>query len=233
MADDLDEMLAEFDRPTLPESTPAPEQLGALANGIAATTAGTLFGMAKEQVQQKLSGAKIVGRTRAGSPAYDFREVCQRLARPSPDQVIEYVKKMRPNDLPPIMQTAFWDAQNKRLKFERESGDLWRTDEIETVFAEVFKNFRMGALLFADTVARETGLTNQQRKIIEELSDTLLDEVRKALLENDAFEKIRNMREISEAQIGNVEFPDIDEPDPETVAAARADSKPRRRSQAP
>lgn len=235
MADDLDELMAEFDRPVpaaLPEATPANEQLAMLANGMAATTAANLFNQSKEHVQQKLSGAKIVGRTRMGSPAYDFKEVCQRLARPSPDQVLEYVKKMRPNDLPPIMQTAFWDAQNKRLKFERDSGDLWRTDEIEVLLSEVFKNFRMGVMLFADTLARETGLTNQQRQVVTGLSDALLADVRTALIENDAFQKIRNMREISEEQIGNVEFPDIDEPDEAAVEDARTDRSSRRRAKA-
>ena len=231
MADDIDEMMASFERPAeLPEAAPQNEVLQVLARGVAATTFAALFGMSKEQVQMKLSGAAVVGKTRLGGPAYEFREACSRLARPGPDQVIEYVKKMRPNDLPPIMQTAFWDAALKRQKFEREAGDLWRTEEIEMVLAEVFKNFRMGALLFADTLARETGLTPQQRKIVEELSDTLLAEARKSLLENDAFAKIRNMREINDDLIGHVELPEVDEPDDATIDAANADRKPRRRS---
>lgn len=234
MVDDIDSLMAEFDPPPappeLPEAAPSNEQLAILANGMAATTAANLFNQSKEHVQQKLSGAKIIGRTRMGSPAYDFKDIAQRLARPSPDQVLEYVKKMRPNDLPPIMQTAFWDAQNKKLKFERDSGELFRMDEIEVLLAEVFKNFRMGALLFADTLARETGLTPAQRKIVEGLSDELLASARNALLENDAFEKIRSMREIAEEQIGPVELPNIDEPDEAAVEVARADRKPGRRS---
>lgn len=236
MAEDLDALMAEFDAPPpaaeMPEAAPSNEQLAMLANGMAATTAANLFNQSKEHVQTKLSGAKIVGRTRMGSPAYDFKEICQRLARPSPDQVIEYVKKMRPNDLPPIMQDAFWNAQNKKLKFERDSGELFRMDEIEALLAEVFKNFRMGALLFADTLARETGLTPPQRKIVETLSDDLLAGARTALLENDAFEKIRSMRELSEEQIGTVELPEVDEPDETAVDDSRTDRKSGRRPKA-
>lgn len=226
-------VLPEPETPTyLLEAKSAGELIEALKPGVSISFLGSFFGMAKEQVHYKMVGAKIVGRTRKGSPTYDAKEAFSRLARPSTEQVMEYVRKMRPNDLPPIMQKEFWDSMLKRQKWERDAGDLFRTDEIEQLLAEVFKNFRMGAMLFADTVARETRLTNEQRQIIVALSDAMLEETRRALLENEAFDKIRNMRELGEETFGSAELPEVDEPDAETVAAANADRKPGRRAKA-
>jgi hypothetical protein len=215
----------------LPEAAAATDLMEMLARGATVTFLANFFGQAKEHIAAKMAGAKVVGRTKHGTPAYDFKEACSRLARPSPDQVIEYVKKMRPNDLPPIMQKEFWDAALKRQKWEREAGELWRTEEITEAMAEVFKSLRMTIMLFSDTVARETGITNKQREIITALSDQLLEDLRESLIENPAFEKYRTEGAKGAEQFGT-EFPEVDEPDPETVHAAESDRKSRRRVKA-
>lgn len=236
MSQDRDDDLSDFEGPAVPQvvkgggQIPAGELLGIMNAGVSVSFLSQFFGQTKEHVAAKLNGVRVVGSTRVGTSLYDAREAFGRLARPSPEQVMEYVKKMRPNDLPPIMQKEFWDAALKRQKFERDAGELYRLDEIEAVLAEIFKTFRLSVMLFADTVARETGITNAQRKLITELSDTLLADVRKGLLENEAFDKARTMREVNEELIGNQEFPEVDEPDAETIEAAKSDKRAGRRA---
>lgn len=213
----------------LPEATSAMALLQSLTNGVSITFLANFFGQAKEHISAKMANVPVVGRTSKGSPTYDSKEAFSRLARPSPEQVMEYVKKMRPNDLPPIMQKEFWDAALKRQKWEREAGELWRTEEIAEAMAEVFKTLRMTIMLFSDTVARETGITNRQREIITALSDQLLDDLRMSLVENPNFEKYRTMRAVGEEQFGT-EFPDVDEPDAATIVAAESDKRAGRRS---
>lgn len=215
----------------LPQAVQATELMEILARGVGLTFLANFFGQAKEHVAAKMAGVKVVGKTKHGTPAYDAKEAFARLARPSPEQVMEYVKKMRPNDLPPIMQKEYWTAALSRQKWEKEAGELWRTEDVVDAMAEVFKSTRMTIMLFSDTVARETGITNKQREIITALSDQLLEDLRDSLVNNPKFDEYRHSRAIAEDYLGT-EYVQIDEPSPEVLNAAERDRKPRRRSEA-
>lgn len=165
-----------------------------LSKGVSIAFLATFFGMDKRHVALKLAGVKVVGKGKGHHPLYDFKESIMKLARPGPEQLAEYVKTMRPNDLPPMMQSEFWQGQLRRQKFMLEAGDLWKTTDVLDMLAEVFKTVRVTAMLFADSVARETDLTPRQRTIISELADAMLDELREKLIENKAFQQYRNQR---------------------------------------
>lgn len=170
------------------------EEMSFLAKGVSISFLGTFFGMDKRHVAVKLAGVRVVGKGSNGHPLYDFKEAILKLARPGPEQLAEYVKTMRPNDLPPLMQSEFWQGQLRRQKFMLEAGDLWKTTDVLDMLADVFKTVRITAMLFADSVARETDLTPRQRTIISELADAMLDELREKLIDNKTFANYRNQR---------------------------------------
>ena len=47
---------------------------------------------------------------RQGWPIYDLAEAASRLATPTEDQLMRYIKRMPANKLPVHLQKEFWDA---------------------------------------------------------------------------------------------------------------------------
>ena len=169
------------------------EDLSFLTQGVSLSFLSSLFRMDRRYAALKLSGVRII--SREPHVKYDFSQAVTKLARPDPEQIAEYVKAMRPNDLPPMMQAEFWQGQLRRQKFMVEAGDLWKTTDVLDMLTDVFKTVRVSSMLMADTVARETQLTSRQRTIISELADAMLDDLRERLIDNPEFAKFRNQRE--------------------------------------
>lgn len=180
-----------------------------LNEGVSVSFLATFFSMDKRHVALKLPGVRVI-QTVDGHPRYDFKEAIQKLARPSPEQVMEYVKKMRPNDLPPIMQSEFWNAQLRRQKFEKEAGDLWHTEDVLEMISEVFKAVRTSAMLMADAVERETSLTPKQREIVVSLTDAMLADIREKTLDNPKFDHFKNQRATSAEDFTDSHLVDIE-----------------------
>ena len=121
-----------------------------------------------------------------GAKLYDLREVilASSDAVLDPEAVMEVLRSSKPKDLPVEIQKEYWQAQISRQKYEENAGDLWRTTAIVDVFAAVFKSLRQEILLFADTIEAQTGLTSEQREVLFNLSDALLNNLHEALVRN-------------------------------------------------
>jgi hypothetical protein len=120
-------------------------------------------------------------------------EVAGRIAVPDDNRVIEIIKRLKPVQLPVKIQKEFWDAARSRQKYLEDQNELWRTNVIVEAMLEVFKSFKQGCNLMADTVERETELTPKQRQIINELTDALLVGVQKAMFEDSKFAEYTNV----------------------------------------
>ncbi|TXH16412.1 MAG: DUF1441 family protein [Hyphomicrobiaceae bacterium] len=162
-----------------------------LADGVSISFLAVFFGMDKRHVAQRIAGVSVVSHDVRGNPKYDFKEAIGKLARPDPEDIEDYVRNMRPNDLPPMLQSEFWNAQLRRQKFMQDAGDLWKTIDVLDMLAEVFKTVRMTMMLMADSVARETELSNRQREIVSALADSMLEELREKLVNNSTFERYK------------------------------------------
>jgi hypothetical protein len=162
------------------ESTGLHKRRAELASGLPVTELATLFRTNRQNVRKKLAGVKPIG-DRAGDPVYDIYDAAQVLVKPNVD-LAEYIKTMRPNDVPPALQKQFWDGQLGRQKFEELAGNLWRTEKVQLAMADLLKIVRQQIQLMSDTVERETGLTEEQRKIIFGISDNVQDSLHKAVL---------------------------------------------------
>jgi hypothetical protein len=153
-----------------------------LMKGLPASTISRLFRMEVDTCRRKIRDLKPVGE-RNGYPLYSVAEAAEFLVQPRVD-LEAYLKKLRPQDMPQGIQKSFWDAQNGRLKFMADAGHLWRTDRVQFVIADAFKVIRQRVLLFADTVDRQTGLTEEQRTIVQNMADGLLEDLHAAIIEH-------------------------------------------------
>lgn len=169
--------------------------------GVTRTWLADVFAMDPTTVKKKLANCPTKGK-RGGNPVYELRLAAQYLVPPRVD-IAQFIKSMRPNDLPPILQSAYWDAQKKRQDWEINAGELWRTEKVIETLSETFKLIKTSVNLFADTVEQETGLSDRQREIITKLTDGLMDDIHNALVRQHELSQTPNqlaeLRDIEEA----------------------------------
>lgn len=152
-----------------------------LESGVTVTQLAFLFRSSVPVVRRKIASVRQIGE-RSGSPLYDLYDVSPYLVKPQFD-VEEYIRNLKPTELPASLQKDFWNAQRARQQYEEEAKQLWRTEKVVQVLTRVFKLLRHQIVLFSDTVGRETGLTTKQRAVLDGLVDQLLSSMREALVE--------------------------------------------------
>lgn len=154
----------------------------AIYDGVTITTLGEIFGLEHKEVKRRLVGKVPPAPTKDKFVRYRIRDAAPYLVDSKVDPE-ELFKNLSPSKWPPALQDAFWKAQNSKQKYEQNRGDLWRTKRVFEVVTNAFKVIRMTILMFVDTVGQRTELTPEQRRIIQELGDGLLESLNKALTE--------------------------------------------------
>lgn len=151
--------------------------------GVSANWLAMVFGHDKNTIKKKLAAAniEIVGR-RNGGPLYRISDAAQYLVKPRID-LVSYVKSLRPGDLPPILNDAYWSAMLKRQKWEENAGDLWRTESVLNVFGDLALSVKTTVNLWVEEVDRQASLTPEQRAVIRDLCDKLLEQVYEQMVE--------------------------------------------------
>lgn len=173
----------------------------AAVGGVTISFLAQTFRMDHQKVKRKLVNCPVKRRQTRGTMQvqhwYDLAEAASYLvdAKINPEDVIS---KMRREDLPPSISTAYWDAQLKRQKWEEQAGQLWRTETISSVIGSMFQTIKFEIQLWADTLERQTGLTEEQREVLNGMTDQLQQSMFNSLRENAE----ANM---SKAQIGELE----------------------------
>lgn len=145
--------------------------------GVSANWLAQVFGHDKNTIAKKLAAAnvEVVGR-RLGGPLYRIPDAAAYLVKPKVD-LTTYIKSLRPNDLPPMLNDAYWAAMLKRQKWEENAGDLWRTEDVLAVFGDLAIMFKTTVNLWVEEVERIDGITQEQRATLTKQSDKLLEQV--------------------------------------------------------
>ena len=142
---------------------------------------GQLFRTDAKTLPKRLRRLKPVA-TRSGVNVYSIRDAAAYLVKPG-YSIEQYIRTMHFSELPVGLQKEFWAGLKSRQSYEMQAGDLWPTAQVVEALAEALKQARMTILLFAETVERETGVTDAQRKVIRRLTDGLIDDLRESLVE--------------------------------------------------
>lgn len=145
--------------------------------GLNVTQIASLFKMDVKTVISKLTQgeAKPCGQ-RNYTDIYYVHEVAPFLVKPAYD-IEAYIRRMNHNDLPKHLTKEFWAGLKSRQDYEERAGMLWRTEKIIQHVGELFKLFKMSALLMIDAVERTTELSDKQRDIVKSLTHGMLDEI--------------------------------------------------------
>lgn len=173
--DDLEDLIGEAALPEVPETVVT--ALADVYGGVSASWLAQVFGHDKNTIAKKLAsaGCEVVGR-RNGGPLYRIPDAAAYLVKPKVD-LVAYIKSLRPNDLPPMLNDAYWSAMIKRQKWEENARELWRSEDVLKVFGDLAISFKTTANLWVEEVERIEGLTQEQRLLITRMTDRLLDKV--------------------------------------------------------
>lgn len=179
--------------------------------GVTVTWLAQAFGMSPVSVKTKLRMCPHRGETKAGY-LYDVREAAPYLIKPVRD-LKEYLKSIKPEELPTKLQEKYWRALMQRIKYEERAGTLWRTETVLFVLGEVFQTIKFSLQLWADNLDRETGLTSEQRELLRRMVDSLQDEIYQKLRD---FEKTHRTPSVLGEGLGTSDE-DEDEDDEEDL----------------
>ena len=83
--------------------------------------------------------------------------------------------------LPESLRSEYWSARIKEQKARLNAEGLWRTEDVQQQFGEIFKMFKETVTLWTDTLDETTGLSSEQVGIVDDLARNLLNEVDAAI----------------------------------------------------
>jgi len=152
-----------------------------LRKGVSLTWLGGFTRMDRKTVKKRLSDCPAIGKM-SGSELYDPLLALSYLIKPRFD-IRDYIKTMNPTELPPMLRKEFWDAENKRLKYQQAAGELWPTESVLSVLAEAFKRIKQTTQVWADDVEREAGMPREQYLALIARVDALREDLYRALVE--------------------------------------------------
>ena len=154
-----------------------------IASGLTVTDLAAAFRVSRFIMQNAIASLEPVGR-RHKSPIYAIADVAPLIVKPVID-IESHIKGLKPKDLPPPLQKAFWDAQEARQSYEEKAGNLWHTHRVQAVVGNLVMIVRQRLVLATDQVDRLAPLTEDQRKLVQRSFDQVLIDLQKAV--TDAF----------------------------------------------
>jgi len=164
---------------------PAPERIlkaEAVMAGVTVSWLSQVFRMDPKTVRKRLVKVAPLRILRGDSPIYDIRDAAENLIVPKMD-VAAVLRTMRVNDLPQHLQEPYWSALLKKQKYEENSGDLWRTEKVLDLLGDVFITIRDRMQLWAETLAENTEMTEEQQERLRQLVDSLQAEIHSRLVD--------------------------------------------------
>lgn len=184
--------------------------LGLVYGGVSAHWLAHVFGMDKNTIKKKLAKCEIAGKNGA-TPLYRIKDAAAWLIPPKVD-IMTYIKSLRPQDLPPVLNDAYWSAMRKRQAVLKEAGDTWATPDVLSVFGTAAIRIKTTVQLWVDELERVNGLSDEQRRILVQMSDGLLEDVHEIFVTAPAQKHTRStLSEHDEEAPGAAEVPERDD----------------------
>lgn len=179
-----------------------------MQNGVNVSWLCQAFRQDIKTVRRKLANLKPIGIGARNAEIYDFAQAASFLAKPPPNQLAEFLRGLRVQDLPVHLQHPYWAAMRMRQSYMRDAGDLWRTEDVLEVLGECFKTIKASMQLWVDNLDGQSELTNEQRVLVTGMVDALQDDMHRALIDMPKQRQTKSSAEAPESH--------PDGPDPET-----------------
>lgn len=116
------------------------------------------------------------------TPKYDFIEALSYLITPR-GNIEEWFSSKNAASLPPYVNKMFWDSAHQRNRVMRSSNDLWHTDDVMLVFGRIAMMLKDSIRSWVEDLPGKELLTNEQYNAIVDASNSLLVDIRQALID--------------------------------------------------
>ena len=162
------------------------------------------LGMSLAVVKRKLGDLQPIRKVRNGY-VFSLPQAMERIfsgSAASETDIARYLANLTPEQLPPKLNKDYWAAKRIQQTWEREARETWRDEDVLEVFATAMMRIKDKTNLWAMVVEKELGLTEEQRKLLVKLSDHLLDETQRAMVE---MPKLRRTRSVADIELDKLE----------------------------
>lgn len=161
-------------------------------DGIGVIDLAALLGMTEDEVENRLSHLSPISGSQRRTRVYNYASAVALFvshegeggAGLSDEEIEAAIRRMKPTQLPPALSHEFWKAQQAKLKFEEDIGDLIRKDKVVYAFAAFSKAIREAFLLIEDNLDQMTALTPHQRLLVRGFVDGSLVTAKESVTEN-------------------------------------------------
>lgn len=150
-----------------PKRSEAMPDWTAFRDAVSLTFLSQVFRMDRKTVKQRIRKLDPIGSDR-GNDTYDFLEAASYLVEPRID-LREHIAGLRPQDLPPTLQAAFWVAQEKRMEVMAKARRTWSTDAVLEAVVLIMKGCKEVMLTIPQQAQAKADLTDEQHDEIEKL----------------------------------------------------------------
>lgn len=159
----------------------ADPEVHGINGGVSVAWMMKAFRIGRQTLERRLVGCAPIGKGKHGSPLYDLPEAAAYIVMPK-RAIADYLKDVKPEDLPENLREGVWNAKLKQQRFEEKAGDLWRTSRVIEVISEVLVDLRSRLTLIPDDAERAAGVTREQRRKIAEIVESIQEDMYQSIL---------------------------------------------------
>lgn len=149
------------------------DDISGIHAGVTVSWLAQAFRMDPKTVKFRLAKCPVLKAHQRGY-IYEFKTAVAYLVPPQVD-IAEYLQSVKIKDLPTRIQAEYWQAMRARQIWEREAGNLWRTEDVLAKFGEVFGIFKSTTQLWGEDMERSVVLSAEQREFLQGRIDSLLE----------------------------------------------------------
>lgn len=145
-------------------------------NGVTVDWLRRAFHLGEPACKAKLKGCPIKAMGPYGAPIYDLGVAASYLVKPHVD-LKSALKDITVDDLPDKLREPFWNARLKQQRYEKNAGELWRTEAVIALFGSVLKDIKERMRLIADLSEKALGLSPEQLQGLREIVNDVQSEI--------------------------------------------------------
>ena len=153
-------------------AAPSRDSAYAALNGVTVDWLRRAFHLSTQTTDKKLQGARVIGVTDRGVPLYDLADAAARLIQPKLN-LRELLKSVKPDELPDNLREPFWNAKLKQQRYEKNAGELWRTEAVIQLFGSVLKDTKERIRMVTTLAESNLGLTTTQMEKLREIVNSV------------------------------------------------------------
>lgn len=159
---------------------PSKDSVYDVLNGVSADWLRRAFHISLPKCEKLLKSVQIKAVTANGVALYDLHKAAEVLVKPKMN-LEEHLKDITVDDLPEKLREPFWNAKLKQQRYEKNAGELWRTEAVIQLFGSVLKDAKERMRLINTLAESSLSLSPDQllglREIVNDVQGEIYNQI--------------------------------------------------------